>query len=104
VVTEFKDVQALEKAARVASQELGYTRMWSIHPDQIAPILRAMAPSAAEVADAAEIIDVAFKADWAPISHNGKLHDRASYRYYWQSLERAHAAGQTLPDCVKAHF
>jgi citrate lyase subunit beta / citryl-CoA lyase len=104
VVTEFKDAIALEKAARIASQELGYTRMWSIHPDQIAPILRAMAPSESEVTDAAEIVEAAHKADWAPISHKGKLHDRASYRYYWQLIERAHAAGQSLPESVRQFF
>jgi hypothetical protein len=37
VVTEFKDLQSLQAAARKAAQELGYTRMWSIHPDQIRP-------------------------------------------------------------------
>jgi citrate lyase subunit beta/citryl-CoA lyase len=35
VVTEYKNTQALSHAARKASQELGFTRMWSIHPDQI---------------------------------------------------------------------
>ena len=39
VVTEFKDSAALLTAARKAANELGYTRMWSIHPDQIRPIL-----------------------------------------------------------------
>ena len=41
VVTEFKDSQALQAAASKASRELGYTRMWSIHPSQIRPILDA---------------------------------------------------------------
>jgi hypothetical protein len=39
---------------------------------------------------AAEILTAAAGADWAPISHGGVLHDRASYRYFWQLLERAH--------------
>ena len=29
-----------------------------------------------------------------PISFGGQLHDRASYRYYWQVLERAHQTGK----------
>ena len=37
-----------------------------------------------------KIITAAARADWAPISFEGKLQDRASYRYYWQVLERAH--------------
>jgi len=28
---------------------------------------------------------------------DGKLHDRASYRFHWQVLERAHQTGRTLP-------
>jgi citrate lyase subunit beta / citryl-CoA lyase len=97
VVTEFKDAKALGHAARRAAQELGFTRMWSIHPDQIRPILEAFAPSAHEIETAIKIIAAAVQADWAPISFEGKLEDRASYRYYWQVLERAHRTGRKLP-------
>ena len=68
VVTEFKDPQALERSARMAAQALGYTRMWSIHPDQIRPILKAFAPSAAQVDVACTIITAAQRHDWAPLS------------------------------------
>ena len=57
VVTEFRDAAAIETAARTASREMGFTRMWSIHPDQIRPILSAFAPRASDIAVAAEIID-----------------------------------------------
>lgn len=97
VVTEFKDSQALQAAATKASRELGYTRMWSIHPAQIRPILAAFAPAAQEVQDAADILLAAEREDWAPISYNGVLHDRASYRYYWQLLERAQRTAMVLP-------
>src|SRR4051794_31047157 len=97
VVTEFKDTKALGHAARRAALELGFTRMWSIHPDQIRPILEAFAPSAHEIEIATKIIAAAAQADWAPISFEGKLEDRASYRYYWQVLERAHRTGRKLP-------
>jgi citrate lyase subunit beta/citryl-CoA lyase len=104
VVTEFKDRAALKQAALRAARELGYTRMWSIHPDQIEPILEAFAPSAQEVDKAARIIAAAHAADWAPIALDGQLHDRASYRYYWQVLERAHQTGCTLPAELAAFF
>ena len=97
VVTEFKDRPALKQAALRAARELGYTRMWSIHPDQIEPILEAFAPSAQEVDKSARIIAAAHAADWAPIALDGQLHDRASYRYYWQTLERAHQTGCAMP-------
>jgi citrate lyase subunit beta / citryl-CoA lyase len=104
VVTEFKDLEALGAAARKAATELGYTRMWSIHPDQIRPILAAFAPLAREVDTAAALIERAMAADWAPVQFEGRLHDRASYRYFWQVLERAHQTGLALPDAVQRHF
>jgi citrate lyase subunit beta/citryl-CoA lyase len=97
VVTEFSDRRALARAAEKACRELGYTRMWSIHPQQIDPIIDAFAPSAAEVDQSIEIIQMAQAAQWAPIQHRDVLHDRASYRYFWQVLARAHRTGQPLP-------
>lgn len=104
VVTEFRDRDAVRRAAERAAGAFGYTRMWSIHPDQIEPIVAAFRPRPDEVEQAAEIIDRAAAADWAPISHQGHLHDRASFRYFWQVLERAHATGVALPETVRGHF
>jgi len=101
VVTEFSDMQAMQAAALKASREFGFTRMWSIHPAQIRPILEAMAPSDAEIDTASRILLAAAHADWAPISHDGQLHDRASYRYFWQLLERAHATGRVVSSEVR---
>ena len=103
VVTEFSDIDAIKNAALQASKTLGYTRMWSIHPSQIRPILAAFAPDANDIDLAAQIITAGVDADWAPISHKGALHDRASYRYYWQVLERAHQTGRAMDTSV-AHF
>ena len=104
VVTEFSDAAAMQAAAGRAARELGYTRMWSIHPAQIRPILAAFAPQEAEIARATRIISAAMHADWAPISEDGVLHDRASYRYFWQVLERAHQTGRALPIEAQAWF
>jgi citrate lyase subunit beta/citryl-CoA lyase len=94
VVTEFKDADALQVAAERASRQLGYMRMWSIHPDQVRVIVEAFAPTAAEVDHAIDIIAAAEAAGWGPIRHRHagreQLHDRASYRYFWHVLERAH--------------
>ena len=94
VVTEFKDSRALQHAADRACRQFGYTRMWSIHPDQVRVIVDAFAPTAAEVDLAIEVLAAAQAADWGPIRHrhSGRehLHDRASYRYFWQVIERAH--------------
>jgi citrate lyase subunit beta / citryl-CoA lyase len=104
VVTEFTDLDAIGEAASRAAHDFGYTRMWSIHPNQIRPIVEAFAPTAAEVDHAIEIIVAAQDAQWAPIRHRDALHDRASYRYYWQVLERAHRTGQPLPAIVRQRF
>ena len=108
VVTEFSDSSAIMAAATRASRELGYTRMWSIHPNQIEPIVEAFAPTAAEVEQACQIVIAAQDAQWAPINHrhHGRdtLHDRASYRYFWQVLDRAHRTGQPLPAEVRLRF
>ena len=104
VVTEFNDTGAMTTAALRAFHEFGYTRMWSIHPNQIRPILTAFAPTEGEIEDATKIIAAATREDWAPISFEGKLHDRASYRYYWQVLERAHQTGRVLPAESQIYF
>ncbi|HSV53172.1 MAG TPA: CoA ester lyase [Burkholderiaceae bacterium] len=104
VVTEFSDTALMQAAATRAAREFGYTRMWSIHPSQIRPILEAFAPSAAEIETATQLIAAAERAAWAPISFAGQLHDRASYRYFWQVLERAHQTGRQLPPEAQAYF
>jgi citrate lyase subunit beta/citryl-CoA lyase len=104
VITEFSDTEAMRLAASRASREFGFTRMWSIHPAQIRPILDALAPDARDIETASQIILAADAVDWAPISHAGQLHDRASYRLYWQLLERAHDTGRQLPPEVRKYF
>ena len=108
VITEFKHASALQTAASKASRQFGYTRMWSIHPSQVQPILDAFAPTTAEVDLAVEIIMAARAAHWAPIQHRDQLHDRASYRYFWHLIERAErtsvAGGAQLPAEVREAF
>lgn len=104
VVTEFKDLAVIRQAARHAAHDFGYTRMWSIHPNQIRPILEAFAPDERQIATAVDILLAGASADWAPVSHHSTLHDRASYRLFWQVLERAHATGRPLPVPIQAWF
>ena len=104
VTTELKDVDYIRNDARRARSEFGYLRMWSIHPNQIVPIVEAMRPDFSEVTMAGEILVAAQDCDWGPIQHDGRLHDRASYRYYWELLERAHVTGMTIPAALTARF
>ena len=104
VTTELKDLGLIREDARRARLEFGYLRMWSIHPNQIAPIIDAMRPDFSAVEAATEILVAAQDADWGPTQHAGKLHDRASYRYYWELLQRARATGVTLPAEAQSRF
>jgi citrate lyase subunit beta/citryl-CoA lyase len=104
VTTEISDTSVVASDAHRATTEFGYTRMWSIHPDQIKPIVKALSPRASEVSEAAAILTQAQAEQWGPIQRNGKLHDRASYRYYWSILQRAKSGGMTLPESATAFF
>jgi citrate lyase subunit beta/citryl-CoA lyase len=98
VSTEVRDMSVVANDAARARNEFGYTRMWSIHPEQIRPIVAAFSPRADEVTLAAEILLAAQRAHWGPTRHGDTLHDRASYRYYWSVLRRAQATGFAMPD------
>ena len=102
VTTDIKDSAVVANDATRAAGEFGFTRMWSIHPDQIKPIVKAFTPRVSEVNEATNILLEAMAADWGPIAQHGRLHDRASYRYYWAVLQRAKLAGLALPDAAAA--
>ncbi|MBI4740164.1 MAG: CoA ester lyase [Betaproteobacteria bacterium] len=104
VTTELQDLDIIRSDARRARAEFGYLRMWSIHPNQILPIVEAMRPDFSEVGLAAEVLVAAQDHGWGPIRHDGKLHDRASYRYCWELLARAQATGMTLPAEAQTRF
>ncbi|MCL2074869.1 MAG: aldolase/citrate lyase family protein [Betaproteobacteria bacterium] len=101
VSTDLDNPAVILADARAARQEFAFMRMWSIHPNQILPILKAMRPDSTEINVAADILVKAQKADWGPIRHYGRLHDRASYRYYRNLLRRAHAAGVVLSEEIQ---
>lgn len=104
VTTEIRDANIVREDARRARQEFGFLRMWSIHPNQIRPIVESMRPDFAEVNEASSILIAAQDVAWGPIQHEGKLHDRASYRYYWELLQRAQITGMSIPDHASQRF
>jgi citrate lyase subunit beta/citryl-CoA lyase len=74
--------------------------MWSIHPEQVQPIVQAFTPSASELDEACEILIAAQAAQWGPIEYHNRLHDRASYRYFWSILQRAQKTGMVLSEAA----
>ena len=104
VSLDLKNPYSVFRDAWRARTEFGFLRMWSIHPSQIKPIVDAMKPDLREVADASAILLAAQGANWGPIQYQGELHDRATYRYFWELLQKAKVTGVTLPDEATAAF
>ena len=104
VSLDLKNTYATYEDARRARLEFGFLRMWSIYPAQIQPIVDAMKPDYSEVQDGASILLAAQKADWGPIQYEGELHDRATYRYFWEVLQKAKVTGVAIPDAASKAF
>lgn len=90
--------------ARQAYRELGFLRMWSIHPSQIEPIINGMRPEGEEIDLAVAVLSHAGAAGWGPIRYDNELFDRASYRYLWSLLERAERTGAPIPEEGRTRF
>ncbi len=105
VTLDLKNVETTQSDAHRARNEFGFMRMWSIYPTQIQAIVDAMKPNFDEVADAANILLAAQQADWGPIQYAGELHDRATYRYFWEVLQKAKLTMAAIPDeAIQAFF
>ncbi len=104
VTLDLKNTEVTNADAKRARKEFGFLRMWSIYPTQIKAIVDAMKPDFSEVRDGAEILLQAQKADWGPIQYNGELHDRATYRYFWEILQSAKLSGMELSDEINQAF
>ncbi len=105
VTLDLKNVETTYADAFRARNEFGFLRMWSIYPTQIEAIVDAMKPNFDEVQDGANILLVAQKADWGPIQYAGELHDRATYRYFWEILQKAKLTKVAIPaEAVQAFF
>ncbi len=104
VTLDLKNVEQTTSDASRARNEFGFMRMWSIYPTQVEAIVEAMKPDYSEVEDAQGILLAAQKADWGPIQYNGELHDRATYRYFWQLLQRANVTGVELSKEINDAF
>ncbi|MEQ1517255.1 MAG: aldolase/citrate lyase family protein [Usitatibacteraceae bacterium] len=104
VCLDLKDTEIVFADAKRAREEFGFLRMWSIYPTQITAIVDAMKPDLSEVEDAANILLAAQVADWGPIQYKGELHDRATYRYFWEILQKAKVTGVKILDSANHAF
>lgn len=97
VTLDLKNVETTLSDASRARNEFGFMRMWSIYPTQIQAIVDAMKPNFDEVIDAANILLAAQQVEWGPIQYAGELHDRATYRYFWEVLQKARLTKVEIP-------
>ena len=104
VCLDLKNTEVVMADAKRARYEFGFLRMWSIYPAQITAIVDAMKPDLSEVEDAANILLAAQAADWGPIQYKGELHDRATYRYFWEILQKAKVTGVKILDSANQAF
>lgn len=104
VTLDLKNVEITLSDASRARNEFGFLRMWSIYPTQIQAIVDAMKPNYDEVIDASNILIAAQDAAWGPIQYAGELHDRATYRYFWEVLQKAKLTNVTIPDEAQKRF
>lgn len=104
VSLDLKNTQAIYDDAHRARTQFGFLRMWSIYPAQIGPIVDAMKPDYSDVETAGNILLAAQQADWGPIQYEGELHDRATYRYYWEVLQKARVTGVKIPESASQAF
>ncbi len=105
VTLDLKDQYKTYQDASRARNEFGFLRMWSIYPTQIDSIVDAMSPDFSAVKKGCDILLEAQKNNWGPIQFAGDLHDRATYRYYWEIVQKAKISGVKLPEeALKAFF
>lgn len=104
VTLDLKNPEQTNADAKRARYEFGFLRQWSIYPTQIQAIVSAMQPDYSEIEDGAAILLAAQQNHWGPIQYEGELHDRATYRYFWTLLKRAHVSGLAIPETAEKAF
>jgi citrate lyase subunit beta/citryl-CoA lyase len=104
VTLDLKNTETTFSDASRARNEFGFLRMWSIYPTQIPAIVDAMKPNYDEVTVASNILLAAQVAEWGPIQYDGELHDRATYRYFWEVLQKAKITNVVIPSEADAAF
>jgi citrate lyase subunit beta/citryl-CoA lyase len=104
VTLDLKNTETTFSDASRARNEFGFLRMWSIYPTQIPAIVDAMKPNYDEVTIASNILLAAQAAEWGPIQYGGELHDRATYRYFWEVLQKAKLTSVEMPPAALQAF
>ena len=97
VVTEFKQVKRDRRPRPAARRASSATRACGASTRPGPPIVEASRRPSPRSTTRSRSSVRREAARWAPIRHRDTLHDRASYRYFWQVIERARRTRQPLP-------
>jgi citrate lyase subunit beta/citryl-CoA lyase len=104
VVTEFNDTDAMRTRPARRPPNSATRACGASTPTRSAPSSRPSRPTKAQIQMATNILVKAAAADWAPTQIDGTLHDRASYRHFWQVLDARPRNRAPLPSEAKAWF
>ena len=104
VTTELQEVAVIRHDAERARRELRPAHVE--HPPQPDPAgsSRRCSPTSPRSRKPQRSCGAAQDNAWGPIRHQGRLHDRASHRYYWELLQRARNTGMELPGETRQRF
>ena len=84
---EINDPSIIYQDAKIASSKYGFSRMLSIHPNQINPIISGFSVSEEEIEQAIILLTKAHDKKWRPMIHNGCFYDLPSYKYFINQLK-----------------
>jgi citrate lyase beta subunit len=100
VFVDFHDEDGLRQEARIGAQ-MGFAGKQIIHPNQIAPVQKAFTPSAEEIDQALQLMQVFQehqRAGKGAFAENGRMIDAPIIKAAQRVLERARAAGAIPSD------
>lgn len=104
VCFNIKNSQQIKDDAYTAYTKYGFSRMSSIHPAQIDPILAGFSLSDNDIEEAFEIIKYAESKNWKPIMHKGLFYDLPSYKFYIKKLSHQLYINPKNKDRIQAFF
>ena len=100
VTTELKDIiDYIPPRRQHARRKFGYLRMWSIHPNQIVPIVGRYARTSTGSEGQQISLIAAQNKHWGPIQHAGKAPRQGILPLlHWSFWKRARSTGMTIPE------
>ncbi|GGG05604.1 MULTISPECIES: aldolase/citrate lyase family protein [Cysteiniphilum] len=84
---EIDNLDTIYKEAKTAAHRYGFSRMLSIHPNQIDQIISAFSLAEGELQQVVNLLDKARNNKWRPIVYEGRFYDLPSYKHLVKKLQ-----------------